>query len=196
MGLWNWRNKAIVDLPMGHAEHDPVNTRTLNRGRGGAGLDAVFGAGVASPTKRPDRHGYLYDGGDWMTITADPAIVPGTHSVLLAGDFELINGNTIFDANTGGGAGWAIIAGTLLSSATGTHYVNGQQTSQMHPGNRTIAITAMALDIDTVLTLGADTGGANAMTGGLDYFAIFAGTLSPLQVQDFHIASLRQWHRI
>ena len=66
MGLYNWRSKLLGDWPMRHADHDPVNTLSVNRGRAGTALDAVFGAGAATPTKLTYRRGYDFDGADYM----------------------------------------------------------------------------------------------------------------------------------
>lgn len=68
MGLYNWRNKADIWLGMRHGDHDPVNSRTLNRGRGGAALDAVWPAAPGIPTKLGTRHGYSFDGGDHLNL--------------------------------------------------------------------------------------------------------------------------------
>jgi hypothetical protein len=66
MGLYNWRNKLLLDLPMLMRDHDPVNTLSVNRGRAGTTLNGVFGAAPAAPTKLGYRRGYSFDGGDLM----------------------------------------------------------------------------------------------------------------------------------
>jgi len=67
---YNYRNKAVLDLPMGMAQHDPTNVRCLDVS--GNGKHAQFGDGSTSttyPTKQT-THGYDFDGGDYLTGTA------------------------------------------------------------------------------------------------------------------------------
>jgi len=62
---FNYQNKAILNLKMGLAEHDPTNVRTLDRS--GKGYYATFGDGATSstyPTKLSGQHGYSLDGTD------------------------------------------------------------------------------------------------------------------------------------
>ena len=68
---YNYRNKAVLDLPMGMAQHDPTNVRCLDVS--GNGKHAQFGDGSTSttyPTKQT-THGYDFDGGDYMIATPD-----------------------------------------------------------------------------------------------------------------------------
>ena len=71
MSTYTWRNRLQVDLPMRMAQHDPVNGKTLNVGRGGSTLDADFGAGAAEPTKLDYRRGYSFDGSDYLEVALD-----------------------------------------------------------------------------------------------------------------------------
>jgi len=52
----NYTERAIINYPMGIAEHDATNTQTLDRS--GNGNNGNFGAGAAEPTKLADKHGY------------------------------------------------------------------------------------------------------------------------------------------
>lgn len=67
---YRYRNRAILDLPLLAADHDPANSKTLNRGRGGSTLDADFGAGAREPTKLTSR-GYSFDGSDTLICSPD-----------------------------------------------------------------------------------------------------------------------------
>ena len=67
---FNYRNKAVLDLPMNMAQHDPTNVQTLDVS--GGGNNAEFGDGSTAgtfPTKLT-KHGYTFDGGDYLTGTA------------------------------------------------------------------------------------------------------------------------------
>jgi hypothetical protein len=62
---YEYRNESSLYLPMGMAQHDPTNLRTLDIS--GNGRHAQFGDGVTPstyPTKSPRRHGYGFDGVD------------------------------------------------------------------------------------------------------------------------------------
>jgi len=85
MGLYNWRNKLLLDLPMLMRDHDPGNTLSVNRGRAGAALDATWTAGVTAPTKLGYRRGYSFDGADIMLVADDASIRFGT------GDFTVLS---------------------------------------------------------------------------------------------------------
>lgn len=60
---YNYQNKAVLNLPLDMANHDPTNVRTLDVS--GGGNNAEFGDGSTSstyPTKLTDSHGYDFDG--------------------------------------------------------------------------------------------------------------------------------------
>ena len=64
---FTYHNKAVLDLPMGLAEHDSTNNQTLDVS--GNGNHAAFGDGVTGstfPTKLSGKHGYSTDGGDYL----------------------------------------------------------------------------------------------------------------------------------
>jgi hypothetical protein len=69
---YNWRNKAILDLPMTIELHDPTNFRSLDVS--GAGAHAVLGdgdGGDKAPTKLV-KHGYDCDGtNDYLESAID-----------------------------------------------------------------------------------------------------------------------------
>lgn len=66
MGLYQWRNRLLLDLPFRIAQHDAANDQSLNVGREGSTLDAGFGAGAAEPSKLDWRRGYYFDNNDHM----------------------------------------------------------------------------------------------------------------------------------
>lgn len=75
---FNYENKAIVNLPMGLAEHDITNVRTLDRS--GKGSNALLGDGITSttyPTKSADS-GYLFTSANSQYMTTDFALKPIT----------------------------------------------------------------------------------------------------------------------
>lgn len=67
---YGYRNETSLNLPMRSADHDPTNLRTLDVS--GNDRHATFGDGstpTTYPTKLGDRHGYEFDGADYMTVT-------------------------------------------------------------------------------------------------------------------------------
>ena len=222
MGLWNYASKATVWLPMGHADHDPVNTRTLNRGRGGAALDAVFGAGAATPTKIADRHGYTFDGGDVARIAALPTIEPPWSIAIVYTSSDAAPASQyIVDVESGRLAvgffaapnvylGFSA-AGTAVHATAGTANKGDGRTHTAvlsHDGTSYYFHIDGRLDVTSAVPASVDLSGAigigahysvagNYHIGGINHLSVHDGiALSPLQVMDWHIAASREWHRI
>jgi len=85
VSLNTWRNRLLLDLPMRMQDHDPVGGKTINRGRAGSALDAVFGAGV--PTKIGHHRGYSLDGvGDYFVCSTGYQLTTGRLSLMLTFD--------------------------------------------------------------------------------------------------------------
>jgi len=87
---YDYMNDTVVDLPMGAAQHDPVNNRTLDVS--GNGLHGTLGdgdGGSTTPTKS-DCCGYDFDGSDdYITLGNNALLRPTdaiTVSVLSSGD--------------------------------------------------------------------------------------------------------------
>lgn len=78
--MYNYRNRAVLDLPMLAEQHDPTNVRTLDV----SGYDnhATFGDGstpVTYPTKLTGR-GYSFDGGDYLDVGDNAGLRIGTNN--------------------------------------------------------------------------------------------------------------------
>jgi hypothetical protein len=80
--VYSYRSRPTIYLPMTNACH----TATATLDTSGNGRSAVFGAGVAAPTKLVGRHGYDFDGGDNMTTTLNGAF--NTSEITIALEFE------------------------------------------------------------------------------------------------------------
>jgi hypothetical protein len=72
---YNYRNKAVLDLPMRAAQHESTQTLDVSRNNN----HAVFGAGAAAPTKLAKR-GYSTDGGDCMVSPVGEFVSGGDYS--------------------------------------------------------------------------------------------------------------------
>lgn len=82
--LYDYRKRAVIDLPMDAARHDPTNTRTLDVS--GYGNHVVFGDGATSttyPTKLSSV-GYSCDGGDYFLVSDKESLRPGTNDFTIA----------------------------------------------------------------------------------------------------------------
>jgi len=84
---YDYINEAVLDLPMGMAQHDPTNTRTSDISETGANATLVN-----APTKLTDTTGYTFNGSNqYMTL-------PG------AGVFNTANLSILFDFTPVGAA--------------------------------------------------------------------------------------------
>jgi hypothetical protein len=76
---YDYINTPVLDLPMGMAQHDPTNTRTLDIS--GNGNHAVF---TNAPTKNADDRGYSFNGSsNYLTITNSSSLAI-TNSVTMS----------------------------------------------------------------------------------------------------------------
>ena len=62
--LYSYRNRATIYLPMRNSEHTATQTLDVS----GNKRHTTFGAAATCPTKLTGRHGYDFDGGDYMTV--------------------------------------------------------------------------------------------------------------------------------
>jgi len=103
--VYSYREQTSLDLPMGAAQHDPTNVRTLDVS--GNARHATFGDG-STPTTYPTklaRHGYDFDGGDYMTVVGTGVFNAAgvTIAIEFEPDFEAGDGSEyfIFDSTSG-----------------------------------------------------------------------------------------------
>jgi hypothetical protein len=80
--LYSYRNRATIYLPMRNNEHTATQTLDVS----GNKRHATFGAAAACPTKLTNRHGYDFDGGDYMSTSLNGAF--NTSEITLAAEFE------------------------------------------------------------------------------------------------------------
>lgn len=77
-------------------DHDATNARTLDSS--GNGRHATWTAGATAPTKLSGKHGYSFDGGDYMTIAAPPiATSPMTWAITVKQNRSYAVGSTTRD---------------------------------------------------------------------------------------------------
>lgn len=118
---YNYRNKALLDLPMLSANHDPGSVRTLDVS--GNEYHAQFGDGstpATYPTKLTTR-GYGFDGGDYLVTN----YIPGSSAITFVCLIDLQDVSTtnyIFSFTT---QSLGFIQGILLSTATTFNFYAG-----------------------------------------------------------------------
>lgn len=215
--MFQYRNKHSIFLPMRAIDHDPANTRTLDRS--GYGRHGVFGAGAAAPTKLPARHGYDLDGADYFTTTlggafntpeisfavefeADYAYDGGANSFLWDTAFGTryycykdAAGNIRFAANGGAIFGWtaattAVHWRRLGSMVIVASFKSGKNNVWFN-GIRLLTDDATAWGVanPATLYLGCAYDTLNNHDGRITRFASWPFALNPMQAMDLQI----QW---
>lgn len=178
--VFNYRSKAVVDLPMGAAQHDATNLKTLDVSPGGRHF--TWTAGATAPTKLATV-GYSSDGGD--TLSSSAVVANATYTVALVVKHSSVTGY-LADWRGGGGTGYVRLgSGILLEVSSGTAYVNGKPSTTLGKGClNVVVVTGIALNGPAGTKLLADNAGANGMTGSMHRYGLWSGTLTPLQVWD------------
>jgi hypothetical protein len=213
--MYTYQDRAIVNLPMLAAQHDPTNTRALDIS--GNGNHASYTAGATAPTKRSTR-GYSFDGGDNFesgTITI-PSVDNFTFGCVIQGQslsvtdyimtisdsaltnifgiVSIVNGELRFYSGGGLSANKASysIDSTSLFTVIGVHdgtdtmiYVNGVK--------GTDAATPLNPDLGgtQLLYIGIRPGGGNIYTGDIQQVIVLPFYLSSIQVADLHLRMMR-----
>jgi hypothetical protein len=178
---FNYKNKAICCLPMSAATHDATNLKTLDTSP--YGQHFTWTAGATAPTKL-STVGYSADGGD--TFSNATVLANSTYTVALAIRHSSATGY-MADWRGGGGTGYIRLgSAVLLQVSSGTAYVNGKPSTVLAPGTfNIIMVTGIALNGPAGTKLLADNAGATGITGSIHGYAVWPGTLTPLQVKDY-----------
>lgn len=109
---YRYINEAVLDLPMGMAEHDPTNTRTLDLS---VTANHPTWTGSAEPVKLTDKHGYTFDGVDDYLEVAHNA------NQLLTGGMTI----SAWIRPVSGGEGATSNGGRIVDKSTNTNAVGG-----------------------------------------------------------------------
>ena len=200
------------------AQHDAVNTKTLNVGRGGSTLDADFGAGAAEPTKLDYRRGYEFDGAaDYMILSSFPSTAIWTVLLTLQSlQMTATPNEYLLDAETGRLViGWAA-ASNVLQIYDGTWrntVIYARDDAAIH----TLAITNAGADVygiyfdgesrgtvaGTSRSLGGDVALGAEYTGtgrwtemNLYHAGIADAVLTPTQCLQYHRSQMKRLHQI
>jgi hypothetical protein len=216
---YNYRNKAVLDLPMRAAQHESTQTLDVS----GNDNHAVFGAGAAAPTKLAKR-GYSFDGGDYgrsssglfadtglLTMACAVSLDNATRqSVFYIGEGVSDVGGLIqyesslntFCFYSGGGTSDDRACGTAMSPA-GLHIIigiyDGTNTRIIIDGREgTNAGIPQAPGITASMEAFIGTlGNFTQHTNGNIYRCIaFDFALTPLQVADLHGKMMRSINRV
>jgi len=218
--MYDYRNRAIIDLPFRMEQHDATNGKSLNVGRGGSDLDADFGAAAAEPTKLSHQRGYNFDGGDHMVISHGSGFsYADAMSIMLmfilnskAADAYIAEKRSGFDEGFEvyyrnatdnlyflvDGGGTAASATSLTNPSIGKIYTlvgtyDGAAANIYINGayeNAANETGSIANSID--MYLGANDGNADYLTGSILHCALTDFVMTPLQVADYHIQMLKK----
>jgi hypothetical protein len=178
---FTYRNKATCILPMGAAQHDATNLKTLDASPNGQHFS--WTAGATAPTKLATV-GYSADGGD--TFSNATVVANSTYTVALVMKHSSATGY-MADWRGGGGTGYIRLgSAVLLQVSSGTAYVNGKASTVLAPGSfNIIMVTGVTINGPAGTKLLADNAGATGITGSIHGYAVWPGTLTPLQVRDY-----------
>jgi hypothetical protein len=189
---WTYENKALCRLSMGAAQHDATNLKTLDASP--TGRHFTWTAGATAPTKL-STVGYSADGGD--TFSNASVIANSTYTVALVMRHSSATGY-MADWRGGGGTGYIRLgSAVLLEASSGTAYVNGKPSTVLAPGNfNVIMVTGIALNGPAGTKLLADNAGATGITGSIHGYAVWPGTLTPLQVKDHWVRSMAMLNQV
>lgn len=189
---FRYRERAVVDLPLGAAQHDAVNLKTLDASPNGQHF--TWTAGATAPTKL-STVGYSADGGD--TFSSATIIANSTYTVALVMRHSSATGY-MADWRGGGGTGYIRLgSAVLLQVSSGTAYVNGKPSTVLAPGNfNVIMVTGIAINGPAGTKLLADNAGATGITGSIHGYAVWPGTLTMLQVKDHWVQSMAELNKV
>jgi hypothetical protein len=211
---YNYRNQAVLDLPMRAEQHEA--TRTLDVS--GNGNHAVFGAGAATPTKLAKR-GYKSDtndiikvsdcatcrpGGSFSIAVLCRGFTPGNRVIFESGDgnaaFSLqqfINDN--FSFSVGGGYYESATHGLALDGTARTViavYESADKTVSIYISGKDDTGPLVVPIADPIYTNGGinilSRNGAFGWSGDLYQSMLFARALTPIQAADLHGKMMRR----
>jgi len=176
---YRYINEAVLDLPMGMAEHDPTNTRTDDIS--GNGLNGTLSG--TSLTKNTDQWGYNLPGTDEFIDVGDTSQNIKTVSFWIKPNSDT---EEIMDLDAGT---HTIEAASGTLTATGfsspTIYVNGEVSSALVPyaWQLVTVTTATAIDTDN-LDIGRIS--TTYLTGDIARVKMSTSELTALQIKDLY----------
>lgn len=223
--VYSYRRRAVMHCPMGIAQHDPANARTLDVS--GNGYHLNFRAGNA-PTKDPAQRGYLFSvaGTNGMTSVARPVQTTGARTLfqvmgsttaaysgvsrcagLLQADAATLGiGFSVFVLTGIVGVAWE--AGTASLDNTTTRGGDILYTAAFPGGGaagysvqNTAPLFSVAdrrtSDDDRYVVVGRTNGGAWGSVNSLvRCIMLWEEQLTPLQIYDLHALYLQQKNRV
>ena len=219
---YNYRNEAVLDMPMKMEQYDPTNVRTLDIS--GNGYHATFGDGSTSgtyPTKLAKR-GYNWNGaGNYMTIvdnadlrTANisvmalvkPSTDTGRGHIITNGSpasyaalnysFELLDSTDIVVYGRTNGV--SIVASDVVS--VGEYYVvtftNDGTTTKIYVNGEEVATGLQAVGTDNTTGINMGFNVAGSYKGEILSLQQYGFVLTPIQIADLHIDMLEKLNKI
>ena len=214
---YNYRNKAVLDLPMGMAQHDPTNVRSLDVS--GNDYHAQFGNGSTPstyPTKNVKR-GYVGDDASYLVVNNAVFDASEDFSVGFLIDWDMSGLKGIFSKRDGAGDGVYVyryygniklkynsatcvadvekgvstVVFTCDTSGNAISYVNGIAQNTLNISGITITLTSQKIFLGCFAN--ADTP-LSIFTDNQKLLSTYVqtGIMTPLQVADYHITMMKK----
>ena len=217
---YNYRNKAILDFPMGMAQHDPTNVRCLDVS--GNGKHAQFGDG-STPTTYPtklSKRGYSGAGDYMITDSGIVSSTPATITMVIVTRGSSLTTDQMpfgFEANGGADIGglfqfkddemifYCGSAGATASSKTAINFASLNVSVGVNDGTNTnvyvngtkganatspIATNASSDSYASIFNRQGSISGG--LAGDMLCCIVFDFGLTPLQIQDLTINLMKQ----
>jgi len=225
--IFNYGKDAVLNLPMGIAQHDAVNGITYDVS--GHNNHAQFGDGSTAgtfPTKISERRGYSFDGSDYLQVN-NPVIdmnadfslscvvklddLTGYMGIMArrdAGDdgvyiFYVFGSNEFrvqynsvgVDSGVLDGMHGGYISVTVTFDVSGSMvlYVNGIEVDSADISAEIVAVTSQIFFLGSLPI--ADVPSA-FLIGDVLSANIYDSCLTPLQVADLHLRSIKSFNRV
>ena len=215
---YNYINEPFLNYPMGMAEHDPTNTRTLDVSGSGQHLTAVN-----SPVKLTNKKGYIFTNASNEHFDGSGNTISGTDPFSMSIWFKMdsltgdanngiccigtnaSNNMAMFivrDSNseiTGGYWNNIITTNEVVNFGSWYHMVqtnDGTTTTVFLNGIERNSGTPTPTITSTTVKVAELTSGSNDMNGEASNFKVWDYSLTPLQVADLYQRELKQFNDV
>lgn len=212
--IYGYESRALINLPMTMAEHDPTNSRSLNRGTLGAAADAHFGA---TNDKLTWSRGYKIDNNDdalsipdqtdlrfggpteSFTVAAHVRLTDPGLSTFVCGKDDAVDDGYQMLIRAAHGFRFSLNSTDFDSNAalaqreglmTLVASVDREATCELYHNGKSVGsgdATGISMDTTSALLVGTrNAATALPMEGDLLHFAVWNFALTPMQVVDLH----------
>lgn len=179
-------NGPLLDLPLREWYYDALSkAQTRNAGLLGGSVQLGDGTTVGTfPTQIGGmQSGMSLNGSQYLQHLS--ALANGTYTVAMMLK-RTVGTRYLLDSRASAGVGWLLDTGGVLSSSSGTIYVDGQATTACPLGVHSVLASGITLSAPAKTVLFADNALANIWPGTAYHVAIYPGTLTATQARSYH----------